>query len=80
MGGRQAANAGAARRRRSKGGLMIAERVPSCDANLRGVTLRVSLDTWHPSPIFPLPEAPKVLSASAIQHQEPCSLENKSNL
>ena len=32
-GGRQAASAGAARRR-SKGGLMIAERVPSCDANL----------------------------------------------
>ena len=30
-GGRQAASAGAGRRRRSKGGLMIAGRVPSCD-------------------------------------------------
>ncbi|XP_017917829.1 PREDICTED: protein FAM98C isoform X3 [Capra hircus] len=33
-GGRQAASAGAGRRRRSKGGLMIAGRVPSCDAHL----------------------------------------------
>ena len=79
VGRRQAARAGVARRRRSKGELVV-EWGGILSANPRGVILRVYLGIWLPGPTSSVPKVPDVFPPSTTQQQGPRSLENKFNL